>query len=492
MLDRIRRQIVVAIDGTLLPAAESTMRIERAWDELTLYRDIAAINRTDRGIARAASRWGLLVRMSANVEPLAKQLGAYFSARREEWLVAPRVPQTGAQASDGLLQATGKATLSALETAVERVRREYEVSDEDMAALWRLAAGADLRSKDGLRKSMTRSLRTLRGRHPKDGPVPRWARDLDQAGDLNAQARTVTDGLDAIGRASTPRDMAKVISAVRALLPATSTIADDDERNAALAPLIAAIEQAVRGEPPTQGDKSDIEPEPGRALGSALLAYWRAADTPGVLPPEGVLVPRLADPDTWRTVVALWCALPRRGGGPPALPPERASDWRAFSIECALWRDAIDALQRAEYMGLDADVAGQVRDALWVLADRVGTSLGLPSEDLAGLDPADPAIIGERLLRWIAARCALAGMEPRPRGGAVGTEGRALWSIYDALTDAAPPRSCAWPECHEPLPPRSYAHRRYCDMHLRKRAAVRMARSRAAKRAATAEVGMPG
>lgn len=81
-----------------------------------------------------------------------------------------------------------------------------------------------------------------------------------------------------------------------------------------------------------------------------MLAVWQGADTPGRMPPADLVVPKLADPDTWRSALVLCVAIAshaiRPGGALASLVyPERASDWRAFSIECALWRDAVDQLR---------------------------------------------------------------------------------------------------------------------------------------------------
>jgi len=160
---------------------------------------------------------------------------------------------------------------------------------------------------------------------------------------------------------------------------------------------------------------------------------------------------------------------------------ERARDWRALSIECALWRDAIDRLRAAEQPDATAAVRADLRLALAALARWVGVLLSLPELDLTVLDPAETATIRERLIRWIAARWAIAGVEPRPRRGLMGTEGRALWSIHDALTDMKPLRVCEWQEgCTELLPPGAYAHRRYCDTPRREAARRRMERRRLA------------
>ncbi|MFI5258874.1 MAG: hypothetical protein ACHQ01_04605 [Candidatus Limnocylindrales bacterium] len=492
MLDRVRRPMGIAIDGTLTPIAGSRLRIEAAGDESTLYREIAAIRGTDHGVAQAASRWGLLARVSSNIALGAKQLGAYFSARREELFVEAQSP-TANGATERLFQATSGAMIKLFEAAVERVRREYEVSDEDMAALEQAAATADLSSTRALAASAVNADQSIRRRHSGDGLLPRWVRDLDEAGDLDDAARALGTGLEAIGHASTPSGMAEAISAFRELMPSvTSTADDDDERDAVLAPLIEEIELGTRGERVTREEDDRLEAASGRVAARALLAYWRAADTPGVEEPEGVRLPDLGDPDTWRTVIALAAAVRRPDGGasgspPPLVPAERASDWRAFSIECGLWRDAIDALGRAEHPDADGLNSESLHKALVRLGRQVGPILGLPPGDLEGLDPTAPEIVRGRLIRWVVVRCSISGVAPRPRGGAVGTEGRALLSIYDALTDvytdAEPRRQCIWPDCLEPLPRRSYPHRQYCDTHRRKKAADRVARRRAADRA---------
>lgn len=487
MIDRIRRSFRVALNGRLVPAPQSEIRIERARGERTLYRLVAQIDRSDKGIARAASRWGPLARLPADIEVLTTRLAAFFSVRRDGWVADARSPSGASGMSDRLNRATRRAMSRGIDAVIERTRREYEFSDEDMAAL-QAASNTDLRSTAAFIDGTTRTVASMRECQPTSGPLPRWARELDEAGDLRASVERFADGLGGLGRARTTAKAARAIESLLELRPAgISAVEDDDERNAILAPLIDVIERIGRGEPDHDEETDSLDAATSRAVTAALVTYWKAGDTPGVEAPRGVQVPQLADPDTWRTVFAFASATPQPVGKNPWIAAERADDWRDFSIECALWRDAIDALGRVETGddALDADDVRAARAALAALARRVGSRLGLPFTDLAELDPAVPGLVRERLLRWVAARCALAGVDPRPRSGALGTEGRAVLSIQDALMDAEPRRRCAWLDCRELLPPQSYAHRQYCDTHLRQKASERAARRRATQRPAT-------
>jgi hypothetical protein len=264
-----------------------------------------------------------------------------------------------------------------------------------------------------------------------------------------------------------------------------AVLVDDEASAAILAPIFALIEGLGSATAATVDGTAPSEPaRPARLLVPALLAAWQGADTPGHTPLVGLDVPKLADPDSWRSALVLGVALAppairTRKGLDSLIHPERALVWRELSIECALWRDAIDQLRLAETPGAMSAIPGDLRAALVRLARSIGPVLGLPETDLIRLDEDATATIRERLLRWIIARCALAGVEPRPRRGLVGTEGRALWSIHDALADVAPARRCEWPdECVELLPPGSYAHRRYCDRHRREAMRRRTARWR--------------
>lgn len=492
----------MALDGTFVARPDRGVTIERASGEPGLYRALAMIKRTDAGIARAASRWGLLVRLPANIEIIAKQLGALVSARREEWLAQSRSAAPEPQPLDPAFDAIGGAVLGTLEQGLDQARRAVGLSDEDWVALREAAASADLSSIDAALASGTAALESIAKRHEADEERPLWLRELDEGMDLGQSAEALGLAAHDLGQATTARDAASAISRLRSpMSPALAAggLLSGDAQLALAEPFVETLAQALAGrEPAADGTPGTAS---ARALVFGLLSYWRAADTPGVASPEAVEVPQLADPDTWRTIFTLAAALrsPDDRGTVPFngfLPPERASAWRTLSIECAAWRDAIDALRDIEYaffdsglggLGLsntppDTAAAGRMRDALWVLADLVAADLGLPVSDLAATDPTEPVLIRERLSRWIAARSALAGLEPRPRTGALGTEGRALLSICDAFSDVTPPRACRTYGCRGFIPPGSYAHRLYCDDCLRERARLRTARRRAAKR----------
>lgn len=335
-----------------------------------------------------------------------------------------------------------------------------------------------------------------RARYPEGGQLPRWVRELDAAGDMTPGAAALSAALGDLVQAATSTERARAMAALAALAPTFEAAADGDgellnDIAAALAPILEEMAQRSPPgdgprEPPAGDPSSSASVDGDRAFVPALFDYWAGGDTPGIVAPEGMAVPRLADPDTWRTVF-VWLTTLRsrtdtRTDVERLVPAERVNDWRTFSIECALWRDAIDGLGQVEAWPDVREALGAMRRAATALGQRVGPSLGLPSEDLAEAGSGDAAGLRVRLTRWIVARCALAGLVPRPRTGAVGTAGRALLSILDALSATEPARRCAWPDCQQLLPPHSFAHRRYCDDHRRQAASERTARLRRERR----------
>jgi hypothetical protein len=475
---RVRRLYQVEIDGTLSPAPDSRPRIEQTADERTLYRDLATMARRDDRVARTASRWGLLARSSATLDVASKQLGAYVSARRDEWHTAALASATDTgDHRAGSLDALAPVMSNLFDLLSDQVRGEFGFSAADLAAFQQAIPAEPVESIDQLASIAMTALETARGRYAANGAsVPRWIREFDAADDLGQWFTAALTACEDLARAATPQQTADAVRAIRALLANPSPLSvDDDQLNEALEPLFAQLDE-TRGGDARRARPSRSDDQVWRAAVPALINYWRAADTPGVEPPEGVSMPGLAEPDTWRTVHNLAAAV-----GKPGFSPELARDWREFSMECALWRDAIDALGAAQ-LSDDPYATERLRYALDALGSQIGRTLGLPEGDLTGLAGAASASIRERLLWWLDARCAVAGLDPRPRTGIVGTEGRALLSIRHALQNDEPRRMCTRPGCQEPLPPESFRHKRLCAQHLRENAAMRAATWRRAKR----------
>ncbi|MGO9177791.1 MAG: hypothetical protein ACLQHS_00755 [Candidatus Limnocylindrales bacterium] len=478
MIYRVRRPYQVGIDGTLSPAPDSRLRIEQAAGERTLYRDLATMARRDVRVARAASTWGLLARSSATLDVASKQLGAYMSARREEWHTAALASAgDSGDARDGPLDALAPVMSNLFDMLSDQVGGEFGFSADDLAAFVQAIPDESVESIDQLVSSAMTALEAARGRYAANGSsVPRWVREFDAADDLGQSFTALLTASEDLARAATPQETADAVRAIRALLanPSPRSV-DDDQLNEALEPLFAQLDQ-TRGRDALRARPSRSDDQVWRAAVPVLINYWRAADTPGVEPPDGVSMPGLAEPDTWRTVHNLAAAVGKLG-----FQRELAREWREFSIECALWRDAIDALSTAQ-LSDDTYAPERLRYALRALGSQIGPALGLPEGDLTGFAGAASASIRERLLWWLDARCAIAGLDPRPRTGIVGTEGRALLSIHHALQNDEPRRTCARPGCQEPLPPESYRHKRLCALHLRENAAARAAAYRRAKR----------
>lgn len=482
MIDRVIRPVSVAIDGSIVPAPGSSPRVGRAIGELDLYRDLAKISRSDAGIARAASRWGPLARSTPLLGLVAPMLGAYFGPIRDR-LAADATDwaedDSAVVPDRALFEAMTETTENLASGALEGLLAHLEMSEGDLAAmaaeLGTVRSGASL--GETLQATLDGFVRSRGDQHPAQGTVPRWTRELEAIDDPAAQIDRLAAALDALAAASDPTTTAHAMSRLQALAPPASEIpvlVDDEASNRILAPMFELLEglggtQASAVESAEPSDPTRL----ARRVVPALLAVWQDADTPGRRPPTDLVVPKLADPDTWRSALALGVsiappAIRSHGAFASLVHPERASEWRAFSIECALWRDAIDQLRVAEASESTSAMPGDLRAALVRLARQVGPSLGLPETDLAMVEEDETATIRALLLRWVTARCAIAGVEPRPHRGFVGTEGRALWSIHDALADATPARRCQWPEgCIGLLPPGAYAHRRYCDLHRR-------------------------
>lgn len=122
--------MVVTLDGRLVPAADSGMRVERATGERTLYRELAKVRRSDGGIAGAASRWGLLVLGAPSPATLAPLLAAGFSPVRDEMATAARAWSAGQSGApfgpmfDAMAGAFGPGQRDRLPSRRPRVRND--------------------------------------------------------------------------------------------------------------------------------------------------------------------------------------------------------------------------------------------------------------------------------------------------------------------------------------------------------------------------------
>ena len=489
MVERLVRAVGVAINGSIVPVPGSAIRSERPTGERDLYRQLAMIARSDAGIARAASRWGPIAGGSAFLGPVAPVLGAMTAPIRDR-LARSAERWAGLGDDDGpdgaLFEATAASMDNVMAVVGDRLVTALEMTEDDLRAI--ASQVATPMSPGGIVPAMVDAVvRVRQARYPPTGKLPRWVREFDALGDPTLDVDRLAGAMDAVGAASTPGELAAAMSGLQVLLTPLADVAslmDDASAAGLLSPLIDLIEHMGASEPSTSDPPAEqVSASARRVFVPALFAYWRAGDTPGLPDPVELPVPKLADPDTWRSVLILAGAMAARamGTGDLLVPQERARDWQDLSMECALWRDALDRLRVAEQPRSTASEHSALRVALSDLARRLGPRLGLPATDLTALDARDTETIRSRLVRWITARCAIGGVEPRPRSGLVGTEGRALWSIHDALSETTLPRRCEWPEgCDELLPPRAYAHRRNCDLHRREASRGRMRRWRQA------------
>lgn len=481
MVERLVRAVGVAIDGSIVPLPGSAIRLERPSGERDLYRQLAMIARSDAGIARAASRWGPIARGSGFLGSMAPVLGALTAPIRDRLAESAEGwagPNDDDGPDDALFEATAASMDNVFAVVSDRLMTALEMTEDDLGAI--ASQVATTTSPAEIVPAMVDAFVDVRqARYPSKDELPLRVQELDALGDPRPYVDRLAGAVEAVGAASAPGELAAAMSSLQVLLTplAETSLMDDASTADLLSPLFDLIEHTMVSEPTTAGRRHQLAPAARREIVPALLAYWRAGDTPGLLDPAEPPVPKLADPDTWRSVLILAGAMTARTiqTGDLLVPQDRARDWQDLSMECALWRDALDRLRAAEQPQSTASEHMALTVALSDLARRVAPRLGLPATDLTTLDPRDTGMIRSRLVRWITARCAIGGVDPRPRSGLVGTEGRALWSICDALSEATPPRRCGWPEgCDELLPPRAYAHRRNCDRHRREASRRRM------------------
>ena len=191
-------------------------------------------------------------------------------------------------------------------------------------------------------------------RYPPKGELPLWVQQFDALGDPTPDIDQLAGAMDALGAASTPGELAAAISGLQGLLGSLAEVTsftNDVLPADLLSPLLDLIEHTGASEPSTVDPPAEQVSAAARsAIVPALLAYWRAGDTPGLPDPVELPVPKLADPDTWRSVLILAGAIAARAirTGDLLVLRERARDWQDLSMECALWRDALDCLRVAE------------------------------------------------------------------------------------------------------------------------------------------------
>jgi len=483
----------VAIDGRLVPELGERILVENAAGERDLYRQLAMLGRSPAAVARAASRWGLLARTTPLLPVLAPGLAEAFASYRDGLArdaAASVAGQPVAPQTKAVLGATGRAFEKILELLVRKISARIGLTAEELAELEQRVEQLDWSGAHSGRELMRLAAREgdrFRAAHALPGePQALWAQEWDAAGDMSGRIDRLGDDLDKFGTAKT---RAGRLQALRSLLGSkppslrSPVETEPEELSDALAPLLQLVDQRVSGSPAARPADLAANTAPEAATAAALLAYWQLGDSLVLDGPAVASVPRLGDADTWRTLAVLGHASQSSSGETGTLPAalvaaEHASDWRTFAVECALWRDAIDAMGRAQAGDTSRIRRDSLPGALRALELRLVSMRVLADSARPELDAEPAEDARERLLRWITARCADAGVEPRPQSGQVGTEGRALWSIRDALTARPEVRFCQWPECREPLPPGSYSHRKYCDRHRRRANQLRTAAQR--------------
>ena len=482
MFQRVRRPVTVAIDGRLVPEVGGRTLIEKAAGERDLYRQLAMLGRSPAAVARAASRWGLLARTTPLLPVLAPGLAEAFATYRDglardaaaSMAGEPVAPQTKVA-----LGATGRAFEKILQLVVRKIAARIGLTAEDLAELEQRVDQLDwsgVHSGKEFMRLAARETESFRATHalPSE-PQPLWAQEWDAAGDMSERIDRLGDDLDRFGTATTRvgrmQALRRLLGSRPPSLPSPIEI-EPEALSDALAPLLQLADRRVSGSPAARPADLAANTAPEAATAAALLAYWQLGDSLVLDGPSVASVPHLGDADTWRTLAVLGHASQSSSGETGTLPAaliarEHASDWANFAGECALWRDAIGAMGRAQAGDTSRIGRDSLSGALRALELRLVSMRVLPDSAGPELDAEPAEDARERLLRWVTARCADAGVEPCPRSGLVGTEGRALWSIRDALMTRSEPRFCEWPDCREPLPPGSYAHRKYCDAHRR-------------------------
>ncbi len=493
MVERIRRPVTVALDGQLVPVPGTELPIEAARGESNLYRDLAVLGRSDAAVARAASRWGLLASMSPLLPALVPGLAESIVSHREGLSRNAASAMAGGALptqSQTELGAVGRAVEKMLHIAIRGLTTAMGMSPEDFADLQLRVERTDwsgVQSGADFVRVGRRETEAFRASHALPGePQPLWAQDFDKAGDMPERFDRLGEAMD---RLATSTNSVQRALAIRNLLTFRPSIRMEEETTpeemaSVIGPLLALADRPVEGRSTTPPPGASVVGMPEAAMALALLGYWQAGDNLTVDGPAPVGVPRLGDVDTWRTVLAMAQAYKLASGETNGLlalvKSESAKDWSNFTVECALWRDAIDAMVRADAGVEPMSDRDTLPGALRALERRLVSMRAVADDARPQLDSDSVEEARERLLRWSAARCTIAGVWPRPQAGIVGTEGRALWSIHDAVTARPQALFCRWPECLTPLPPGSYAHRKWCDRHLqelkRQRTAARRAR----------------
>lgn len=467
-MNRVRRAVKVTLVGTVVADGHNLPSIEPARGEQQLYRTLANTPQTPRAVARAASQWGPLARISPLVALIGPAATHVMRGEFDDLVTSAERWSDGstAEASAPLFEAIGQVIDGLLEQTHHQLVGYLEFDAADVLALQQELDQPAQASASGLLAEGVRALRAVRERQPSGARLPRWAVLLDAAGDLDAQRESLGELLDQFATAGTPEELG---SAARELqrwganlqreLPTELKI----EPARLLDPLFAALDGVV-------GDGSvRLLSERSRSVDqntvAAVISRLQVLERSAVLGASS-LVPPLASVETWRSLLVLVAVLL-----PPASPawaalgrlvkPEHAAAWYQLVAECAAWRNAIDAQRQWEYGANDGrTMALRAWQAL-----RRALLATMPIEANSSVEVANPEDLRYQLLDLVTLRCCIAGVDPRPQA-LVGTEGRALWSIRDALATSEEPRICAWlAGCAQLLPPGSYAHRQYCDSH---------------------------
>jgi hypothetical protein len=164
--------------------------------------------------------------------------------------------------------------------------------------------------------------------------------------------------------------------------------------------------------------------------------------------------------------------------------PETLAQWRRAAAELALWGRALRDLRALR----SAEVRREVTPPLAEL--QAFADLGTDPPHAATFD--EPARLAGELTSLLALRLQQIGAWPYPAGEVLGTFGRTLWSLWRPITDARPPRRCAWSEgCSTILPPKAHGNKVYCHAHLDELARLRSARTRQRERAGYGAAGGP-
>lgn len=491
----------VGREGFLEPEPRAAWIVEDALEEANLYREIADLaEASDERIVRVASRYGLLGRAASLAAASATPaLASWASAERDRLAEAARAeagapdrvgnPATRADARlvDALAASLEGVVMGPL---LDELRRSFEVDDADLDQLTAVIRDAptDMTVPE-LVQRLRHAAQPIARRHRRSGRIPPWVDLLDApAAEVDAALGNLNPALDAIAVAWRRDDLGeagqKIADVANLVGRVKGSRSDQSSLPDLLAPLLQLAGNAAPG--PSGGPRRAARPSRGffRLVVAQLLAWWGAQDAPGATG-ASLALPRLGDPATWRMIFLMIPARPAVSRDAASLfdpgRQDRTDDWRALARECALWRNVADLLTPRTLASTNARAESRQRllDALARLDADLAARFGqVPaSADAARSFRQTRA----RLLRLLAWRRAIAGVEPEPVEGLLGTEARTLISIGRAIAADGGERTCAWPEgCRTPLPPGSHRNRKYCEAHRKVAPRLRVRRARSA------------